>query len=232
MPSAPARPDADRSAAGVLFDVDGTLVDTNYLHVVAWWQAFRAHGHEVSMRQLHRLVGQGSERLVTSVLGHPDEDVAAAHTDFYGPELHRLPAFPGAAALLRAVKGAGATVVLATSASEKETEHLRRAIDADDVIDAVTHKDDAEESKPDPDIVETALGKAGLAAEHAIFVGDTVWDVEAARRAGLDCVCVLSGGIAEVELREAGAVAVYRDVAHLLAELDASPLARVTRPAA
>jgi len=227
MPSAPARP-----GNGVLFDVDGTLVDTNYLHVVAWWQAFRAYGHQVSMRELHRLVGQGSERLVTSVLGHPDAEVAAAHSDFYGPELHRLPALPGAADLLRAVKGAGATVVLATSASEEETRHLRRAIDADDVIDAVTHSDDAEESKPDPDIVETALAKVGLAADQAIFVGDTVWDVEAARRAGLDCVCVLSGGIGEAELREAGAVAVYRDVAHLLEGLDASPLARVTRPAA
>jgi HAD superfamily hydrolase (TIGR01509 family) len=210
---------------GVLFDVDGTLVDTNYLHVVAWWQAFRAHGHDVSMKQLHGLVGQGSERLVTSVLGRPDEDVAASHSDFYGPELHRLPAFPRAADLLRAVKEAGMTVVLATSASEKETEHLRRAIGADDVIDAVTHKDDADESKPDPDIVETALDKGGLAPEHAVFVGDTVWDVEAARRAGLACVCVLSGGIAEADLREAGAVAVYRDVAHLLDELVSSPLA-------
>jgi HAD superfamily hydrolase (TIGR01509 family) len=217
---------------GVLFDVDGTLVDTNYLHVVAWWQAFRAYGHDVTMQRLHGLVGQGAERLVTSVLGRPDQDVADAHTDFYGPELHRLPAFPGAADLLRAVKSAGLTVVLATSASEKEAQHLRRAVDADDVIDAVTHKDDAEESKPDPDIVETALAKAGLAAEQAIFVGDTVWDVEAARRAGLDCVCVLSGGVADAALREAGAVAVYRDVAHLLSELDESPLARLDRSAA
>jgi HAD superfamily hydrolase (TIGR01509 family) len=212
-------------ASGVLFDVDGTLVDTNYLHVVAWWRAFRAHGHDVSMKQLHGLVGQGSERLVTSVLGRPDDDVVAAHSDFYGPELHRLPAFPRAAELLRAVKVAGMTVVLATSASEKETEHLRRAIAADDVIDAVTHKDDADESKPDPDIVETALAKGGLTAEGAIFVGDTVWDVEAARRAGLACVCVLSGGIAETDLREAGAVAIYRDVAHLLDELPSSRLA-------
>src|SRR4051812_37256232 len=173
---------------GVLFDVDGTLVDTNYLHVVAWWQAFRAYGHDVTMQRLHGLVGQGAERLVTSVLGRPDQEVADAHTDFYGPELHRLPAFPGAAELLRAVKSAGLAVVLATSASEQEAEHLRRAIDADDVIDAVTTKDDADESKPDPDIVEPALGKAGVTAGQAIFVGDTVWDVEAARRAGLDCV--------------------------------------------
>src|SRR3954464_12821539 len=109
-------------SAGVLFDVDGTLVDTNYLHVVAWWQAFRAYGHAVTMQRLHGLVGQGAERLVTSVLGRPDQDVADAHTDFYGPELHRLPAFPGAAELLRAVKSAGLAVVLATSASEQEAE--------------------------------------------------------------------------------------------------------------
>lgn len=213
--------------SGVLFDVDGTLVDTNYLHVVAWWEAFRAFGHDVSMKQIHGLVGQGSERLVTSALGRPDEEVAAAHSDFYGPFLHRLPPFPKANDLLRRVKSAGLTVVLATSASEEEAGHLLDALGAGDVVDAVTHKDDADESKPDPDIVQTALDKAGLSAERALFVGDTVWDVEAARRAGLDCVCVLSGGIPEADLREAGAIAVYRDVAHLFDELETSPLGRL-----
>src|SRR3954452_7119852 len=203
---------------GILYDVDGTLVDTNYLHVVAWWHAFRAHGHTVPMRKLHETVGQGSDRFVETILGHHDEDVANAHTDFYGPFLHELAAFDGAADLLRATKLAGLAVVLATSASAKEAEHLRAALGVDDVIDEVTSKDDVEESKPDPDIVQTALDKAGLDAVDALFVGDTVWDIEAARRAGLDCVAVLSGGIPEHDLRDAGAVAIYRDVKHLLEE--------------
>src|SRR3954453_20064076 len=136
--------------AGILYDVDGTLVDTNYLHVVAWWHAFRAHGPTVPRRKLHETVGQGSDRFVETILGQQDEDVANAHTDFYGPFLHELAAFDGAAELLRATKKAGLAVVLATSASAKEAAHLRKAIDADDVIDEVTSSDDAESSKPEP----------------------------------------------------------------------------------
>lgn len=214
-------------AAGVLFDVDGTLVDTNYLHVVAWSQALRANGHHVPMSTLHRTVGQGADRFVESVLGHADEAVSDAHSDFYGPHLHDLVAFDGAADLLRMTKKAGLRVVLATSASAEEVEHLRRAIDADDVVDEVTCKEDVDSSKPDPDIVHTALDKAGLSAERAVFVGDTVWDVEAARRANVPCLCVLSGGISESELRDAGAIAVYDDVAHLLREFDDSALGKL-----
>ena len=216
---------AQSEPAGVLFDVDGTLVDTNYLHVIAWSQALRTNGHEVAMATLHRTVGQGADRFVESVLGHADDAVADAHSDFYGPHLHDLVAFPGAADLLRTTKKAGLRVVLATSASDEEVEHLRQAIGADDAIDEVTSNDDAEASKPDPDIVATALDKAGLSAARAVFVGDTVWDVEAAKRAGVPCVCVLSGGIGAPELRDAGAVAIYDDVAHLLREYDRSPLA-------
>lgn len=214
---------------GVLFDVDGTLVDTNYLHVVAWWQAFRANGHDIPMSTLHRTIGQGADRFVTSILGHDDEDIADAHSDFYGAWKHRLVAFDGAADLLRTTKKAGLQVVLATSASEAEAKHLLGALDADDAIDVVTTKADADASKPDPDIVQTALAKAGLDAHDAVFVGDTVWDVKAAAAAGLDCVCVRTGGISEQELRAAGAVAIYDDVHRLLVEFDRSPLAALTR---
>lgn len=219
------------SSFGVLFDVDGTLVDTNYLHVVAWWHAFRAAGHQVSMTDIHRTVGQGAGRLIDSLLGAQDDAVEQGHTDFYSPFLYEAPAFPHAADLLRTTKKAGLSVVLATSASEKEAGMLRQAIDADDVIDALTNSDDVESSKPEPDIVQAALDKADLSADRALFVGDTVWDVEAARRAGLDCVAVLSGGISEHELREAGAVAVYRDVAALLDGFDESPLGELARRA-
>jgi len=215
-------------AAGVLFDVDGTLVDTNYLHVIAWSQALRANGHEVPMATLHRTVGQGADRFVETVLGHADDAVCDAHSDFYGPNLRDLVAFPGAADLLRTTKKAGLRVVLSTSASAEEVEHLRAAIDADDAIDEVTCKDDVDSSKPDPDLVQIGLDKAGLTAAHAVFVGDTVWDVEAARRAGVPCVCILTGGISAAELRDAGAVAIYDDVATLLREFDDSPLAGLT----
>ena len=210
---------------GVLFDVDGTLVDSNYLHVLAWSQALRANGHEVPMVTLHRTVGQGADRLVESVLGHADEAVSDAHSDFYGPHLHELVAFPAAGDLLRTVKKNGLHVVLVTSASGEEVEHLRKAVNADDAIDEVTCNEDVDASKPDPDLVQTALDKAGVAANKAVFVGDTVWDVEAARRAGVPCICVLTGGISAEELRNAGAIAIYDDVTELLREFDNSPLA-------
>jgi HAD superfamily hydrolase (TIGR01509 family) len=215
--------------SGVLFDVDGTLVDTNYLHVVAWWQAFRSQGHDVAMTDLHRIVGQGSDQFVASILGRDDEKVRNAHGDFYGQWKHQLVAFRGAADLLRMTKKAGLSVVLATSASEPEAEHLTAALDADDCIDVVITSGDVDASKPDPDIVDTALKKAGLRATDTVFVGDTVWDVEAAGRAGVPCVAVLTGGISAAELRDAGAVAVYRDVAQLLEQFESSALAGLVR---
>jgi HAD superfamily hydrolase (TIGR01509 family) len=214
------------SVRGVLFDVDGTLIDTNYFHVLAWWQAFRSAGHDIPMSVLHRTVGQGSDQFVKTVLGRDDERISNGHSDFYGPWKHQLVAFDGAADLVRACKKSGRTVVLATSASQEEAEFLTAALDADDAVDVVTTKDDVDASKPDPDIVRTALAKAGLDADAAVFVGDTVWDVEAAGRAGVPCVGVLSGGISEAELREAGVIAIYRDCRHLLEELADSPLSR------
>ena len=211
----------------VLFDVDGTLVDTNYLHAVTWAEAFAAHGYDVPASRCHSLIGQGSERLCRSAIGRIDDAVIDAHSDIYGAHLHRLRAFPGAADLLRRTKELDLSVVLATSASTHDARHLRAAIDADDVIDHVTTNDDVGDSKPDPDIVCTALDKAGVDAADAVFVGDTVWDVEAAARAGVPCICVLTGGIDESVLRRAGAVEVYRDVGELSEGLAASAIGRV-----
>lgn len=210
--------------AGVLFDVDGTLVDTNYLHVVAWSDAFRACGHRVPMRTLHELIGQGSDRLVESVLGHPDDAIVAAHADMYGPRLHRLQAFDGAQQLLRRTKAEGLVNVLATSASSHDVTHLRAVIGADDVIDHVTTRDDAASSKPAPDIVDQALQATGLEPTHCLFVGDSVWDVEAASRAAVGCICVLTGGISEQSLLRAGALEVYPDVKTLLDDFERSLL--------
>jgi HAD superfamily hydrolase (TIGR01509 family) len=211
----------------VLFDVDGTLVDTNYLHAVAWAEAFATHGYDVPTSTCHRLIGQGSDRLVASAIGRHDDAVVTTHSDIYGAQLHRLRAFPQAAELLRTTKRNGLVVVLATSASSHDVEHLCAAIDADDAIDGVTTKDDVEASKPDPEIVRVGLDLAGVNAAAAVFVGDTVWDIEAAARADLRCVCVLTGGIEESVLRGAGAAEIYNDVADLLMRFPDSALGRL-----
>jgi HAD superfamily hydrolase (TIGR01509 family) len=214
---------------GVLFDVDGTLVDSNFLHVIAWYRAFRALGHRVHSTRLHQLIGQGSPRLVTSVLGHDDDEVVAAHADFFAASRWELQAFPEVEALLRRTSGAGLQVVLASSASQEDMQHMTDAIGDDLPLDAVTTADDVEAAKPEPDIVQAALDAADLRAEDAVFVGDTVWDVEAAGKAGVECVALLAGGIAESLLRDAGAVEVYADAADLLAHFDDSALGRLAR---
>ena len=220
------RPAMTRS--GVLFDVDGTLVDSNYLHVVAWLRAFRATGHdEVLAAQVHRRVGMGAGQLMDELVGGEDEAAKKAHAAEYERLWPELRPFPGAVDLLREVRRRGGETVLATSATEEEVGALRQALDCDDAITAITSSADVEEAKPSPDIFSTALEQSGLAAERCVVVGDTVWDAEAARRAGLRCVGVLSGGIAREVLLDAGMVAVYDDAAALLAAFDQSPLAEV-----
>ncbi|MFC9974873.1 HAD family hydrolase [Spirillospora sp. NPDC127200] len=213
----------------VIFDVDGTLVDTDYLHAVSWWEAFRQHGHQVAMAEVHRAIGMGSDKLLDRLLPRDrdragDDAMRSAHLALYAQYWTRLRAFDGAADLLRRCAAQGSRVVLASSAGESELTALRAALDADDAISAVTSSSDAEESKPAPDIVDIALERAGVPAERAVFVGDAVWDVEACRKAGVPCVGVLSGGISRQELQEAGAVAVYEGTAAILAGFDDSPL--------
>ncbi|MET9911569.1 HAD family hydrolase [Streptomyces sp. NPDC006476] len=213
-----------------VFDVDGTLVDTNHLHVATWWEAFRQAGHQVPMHAIHRSVGLPSEDLITRVLGEErdkdqDGELSAAHKTLYAQYFDRLPALEDAGRLLRRLHHDGWRVVLATSASGPELSALRRALSADEAIHATASADDVEEGKPAPEPVEHALELAGVPAERAVFVGDTVWDMRAATRAGVRCVGVLCGGIPRADLEEAGAEAVYDDPAHLLADLEGSPLA-------
>jgi HAD superfamily hydrolase (TIGR01509 family) len=221
---------ADRSPGAVLLDIDGTLVDSNYLHVHAWVQAFAEVDHPVDAWRIHRAIGMGSSLLLAELLGEDAErlgaDVERRHTEHYGQLAGLQRPFDGARELVRAVTDRGARAVLATSAAPEELERLRAVLDVDDVLTGITSDQDVEEAKPDPDLVLTALGVADVAPDRAVLVGDAIWDVEAAGRAGVPCVGVLTGGVSEAELREAGAVAVYRDVAALLAELDDSPLAR------
>ncbi len=215
----------------LLFDVDGTLIDSNYLHVVAWMAAFREVGHPVDATDIHRAIGMGSSQLLSALLGDRlarelGQAAKAEHKERYRRNFEKLRPFNGARELLRAVSKRAA-VVLATSASPEEVEAQRAALDVEDALTGVTGAQDVGAAKPDPDLVESALALAGVGPDAAVFVGDTVWDIEACAKAGVPCVTVLTGGISAAELRDAGAVAVYRSVADLLDGLDGSPLGRV-----
>lgn len=225
-------PTDDRAGSGgaraAVFDVDGTLVDTNHLHVVTWWEAFRQAGRQVPTHAIHRAIGLGSTDLITHLLGDgPTEGeiqaLSTAHKVLYAQYFDRLSPLPGASRLLRRLADDW-TVVLATSAGGEELSALRRAIDADEAISATASADDVTEGKPAPEPVEHALELAGVPAERAVFVGDTVWDMQAGRRAGVRTVALLCGGIPRADLEEAGAEAVFDDPSHLLVSLVSGPL--------
>jgi HAD superfamily hydrolase (TIGR01509 family) len=203
----------------VLFDVDGTLVDSNYLHVDAWTQAFSEVGAGVDAWRIHRDIGMDSKRLLADLLGDRADELGDAakdgHKRAYAAKESLLRPFAGARDLLAALAGRGTKVVLATSAPPDELEMLRRVLDSDDAIAEQTNADDVDEAKPEPDIVHVALQRAGTTPERAMFVGDAVWDVEAAHKAGLTCIGVLTGGITRAELDGAGADAVFESVAEL-----------------
>jgi HAD superfamily hydrolase (TIGR01509 family) len=215
------------TATAVLFDVDGTLVDSNYLHALCWWEAFTQAGHDVPTSRIHRAIGMGSDQLLDALLPRDrdktaDDAMRAAHGTLYATYWARQRPLPKAANLLRACKKHGLRVVLASSADAREFAALRAALDADDAIDEATSSADVERSKPAPDLVQIALDKAGVPPEAAVFVGDTIWDVEASRKAGVPCIGLLSGGISRAELLGAGAAEVYRDPAELLEALPES----------
>lgn len=208
----------------VLFDVDGTLVDSNYLHVDAWQRAFADVRLDVDAWRIHRAIGQDSARLLRSVAGEHDETwddrAKALHSEHYRELTYRLRAFARAADLLRTIAARGIRVVLATSAPEEELALLRQALDADDAIHAVTSADDVDTAKPDPGILEVALRRAGATASEALMVGDSVWDMAAAARAHVRSLGVLCGGVGAAELLGSGAQAVYDGPAGLLTHLD------------
>ncbi|HEV8219900.1 MAG TPA: HAD family hydrolase [Streptosporangiaceae bacterium] len=231
-PAPAGKGEAGTSPAGAplkaaLFDVDGTLVDTNYLHTAAWWEAFARAGHDVPMASIHRAIGMGSDRLLDALLpaGRDragDDIIKIAHSALYQVYWPQLRPLPGAADLLRACHHAGLRVVLASSADPRELDVLRDALDADDAIDAATSAGDVGSSKPAPDLVHVALEQAGTDPAQTVFVGDSVWDAQACQKAGVPCIGVLSGGTSREELLSAGAVAVYGDPADLLAQFPGS----------
>jgi HAD superfamily hydrolase (TIGR01509 family) len=214
--------------AGVILDVDGTLLDTNYLHAVAWARAFRGAGHDVPMSSMHRAIGMSSDKLVHRLLGHLDDGVVEGHSKHYETFQDEVRAFPRVPDLIRELRGRGLTVVIVTSGAKKDLEWMLPAIGVEeDELGGVLTSSDVDESKPSPDPFATALDKHRLDPARTVAVGDTVWDVEAALRAEVGCVALTCGGIDERTLRDAGAAEVYDDPAALLDAIDDSLLARL-----
>ncbi len=214
-------------ATAAILDIDGTLVDSNYHHALAWYRAFREHEVTPPVWRVHRHIGMGGDQLVAAVAGdeverrHGDA-IREAESERFSALIDEVRPLPGAHELIEQLKRRGHTVVLASSAKAEEAEHYVDLLDARELADAWTTSADVDQTKPAPDLVAVALQKAGQLS--AVMVGDTVWDVEAARRAELKTVGLLSGGFAEAELLDAGAVAVFDSPESLRAELDATPL--------
>jgi phosphoglycolate phosphatase-like HAD superfamily hydrolase len=210
-----------RLVATAILDIDGTLVDTNYQHVLAWQRAFRANGLQVPASRIHRHVGMGGDRLVGKVAGNAFErdqgdEVRSAEGDLYAEMIDEVVPFDGANELLRELRRRDYRVVLASSAKPEEVERYVEMLDARDLADGWTTAEDVESTKPSAELVEAALE---IGSQPAVMVGDTAWDVIAARKAAVPCHAVLTGGIGALELRAAGAVSVYGSVADLAAEL-------------
>jgi HAD superfamily hydrolase (TIGR01509 family) len=216
----------------VLFDVDGTLVDSVDLHARAWREAFARFGKEVALEDVRRQVGKGGDQLIPVFLSEAEQARDGEAVDRFRAELWRreympeVPPLPMARELVLRVKRDGKKVALASSGKEDEVAWNRRLLGLDgSILEAATTSDDAERSKPHPDIFEAALAATRVPPERAMAVGDSPWDALSARRAGIRTVGVLSGGFAEADLRDAGCIAIYRDPADLLARYDGSPLA-------
>jgi HAD superfamily hydrolase (TIGR01509 family) len=213
----------------VLFDVDGTLVDSNYLHTMAWRRAFAESGIEVETWRIHRAIGMDGSALVKTLSENARGDVQRQlkdlHTQYYKQTTGLLTLLPGAQRLLERIAELGFQVVLATSAPEDELATLREVLDSEDVISVVTSSGDVETAKPNPDIVAVALDRAGVPAGRAVFVGDAIWDAEACVRAGVASIGLLGGGISRDELENAGATVVCDNPEDLLRHFDKTPIA-------
>jgi HAD superfamily hydrolase (TIGR01549 family) len=214
-------------ATAAILDVDGTLVDSNYQHAIAWYRAFREHGVTPPLWRIHRHIGMGGDQLVEAVAGGEVERslgdrIRAAEKDRYRELIGEVAPFEGARELIVELRDRGHRVVLASSAKEEETRHYVELLDAAELIEAATSSGDVETTKPAPDLVAVAMQKAGELS--AVMVGDSNWDVEAAARADVKTIAVLTGGFSEAELRDAGAVDVFESLVALRAKLDATPL--------
>nr|WP_236782958.1 HAD family hydrolase [Arthrobacter sp. QXT-31] len=218
---------------GVLFDVDGTLIDSAYIHTLAWWHAFRQSGYDVPMARIHRCVGMGGARLVDTLLpdsrnkDEVDEAVLSAHSGVFGTYWPSLRPLDGARDLVVQCSESGLAVALASSARQQDLTALRTALSADSFIHAATSANDAENSKPEPDILVAALKAVGVEASEAVYVGDAVWDVMAANALGMPTIALTCGGTSEAELLSVGAAEVYAGPRELLENLGSSAIGKL-----
>ncbi len=209
-----------------ILDIDGTLVDTNYQHAIAWYRAFRQHGKTLPVWRIHRHIGMGGDQLVAALAGEEwdeehGDDVRNAETALYLALIEEVEPLEGARGLMEDLKERDHSVVLASSAKANEVDHYLDLLDARDLADDWTTSADVEATKPEPDLVRAAIEKAS--ADEAVMVGDTTWDVEAAKRAGIETITVLTGGFSAAELREAGAGWTFESIQALRDGLGETP---------
>jgi HAD superfamily hydrolase (TIGR01549 family) len=214
-------------AATALLDIDGTLVDTNYQHTLAWYRAFRQHGVILPAYRIHRHIGMGGDQLVPALAGEEvDRElggaIRGAEERQYVSLMDEVECFEGARELLKTLRDRGNPVVLASSARQNEAEHYLDLLNARGLADAWTTSADVESTKPEPDLVFAAMNK--VRTDQAVMVGDSTWDIVAAERAGVKTVAILTGGYSEQELTDAGAIAVFESVEELCRCLAETPL--------
>jgi HAD superfamily hydrolase (TIGR01549 family) len=210
----------------VLLDVDGTLIDSNYQHALAWYRAFRMHGIVRPVWRIHRHVGMGGDQLVPALVGREVDEaqgdqIRDARDKLYEELIGEVEPLGGARDLIVDLRERGFKTVLASSSPQKEIDHYLDLLDARELVEAWTTDEDVEATKPEPDLVRAALEKAGT--DDALMIGDTPWDIEAARKAALPTVTVITGGFSEQELLDAGAAGVYETVAELRRHLEGPP---------
>jgi HAD superfamily hydrolase (TIGR01509 family) len=210
-----------------ILDVDGTLVDTNYQHALAWYRAFRQHGVVLPIWRIHRHIGMGGDQLVAALVSEEwdaesGEDARAAEKALYMSLIPEVEPLEGARDLIVDLRESGHAVVLASSAKPDEVDHYLDLLDARGLVDGWTTSGDVEQTKPEPDLVAAAVEKAG--GGKAVMVGDSAWDCESAKRAGLKTIGVLMGGFSEQELLDAGAACVFDSLAALRRDLAETPL--------
>ena len=215
-------------ALTAILDIDGTLVDTNYHHAIAWYRAFRDLGVVLPMWEVHRHIGMGGDQMVPALAGEEfasekGEEVRDIEKGYYRELIDETEPLAGARALMERLKEQGHTIVLASSAKEAEVDHYLDVLDARELADSWTTSADVESTKPVPDLVEAALDRAGNTETGAVLLGDSTFDCEAAKRADVPSIAVLTGGFSDEELREAGASAVYESVEELLNHIDETP---------
>jgi HAD superfamily hydrolase (TIGR01549 family) len=214
-------------SSAALLDVDGTLVDSNYQHAIAWYRAFREHDLTPPVWRIHRHIGMGGDQIIAAIAGRDVEEskgdsLREAEGKHYAELIDEVVAFEGAHELLVELRERGHEIVLASSSKEEDAEHYIDLLDAKDLLTAYTTSADVETTKPAPDIVAVAMQKAGTLS--AVMVGDATWDIEAAARADVKTLAGITGGFSEAELIDAGAIEVFDSLTELREKLDSTPL--------